>query len=141
MKVIMIILTLIASQITHGKGESNQQNHDLHEHNSHHKSHEPPKPSLNQGKKWQMDEHTRKMFQVMVQRTQTDMTPKMLGEQLNQDLQKLIKGCTMTGQAHDQLHLFLTPFIPAVQALAHDGSAHKLHQVKSALKDYKNYFE
>ena len=109
----------------HGKKHANQQKHEL---------------SLNHGAKWQMDEHTRKMFQVMAQRTETNETPKALGELLNEDLQKLIKGCTMTGKAHDQLHLFLTPFIPAVKSLAETGSTKALEEVTLALHNYADYF-
>lgn len=141
MKTLMIILSLIASQFALSTEKSAHDEHGSHEHSTQHKKHESPKLTLNQGNKWHMDEHTRKMFKVMVQRTETNDTPKALGELLNKDLQKLIKGCTMTGKAHDQLHLFLTPFIPAVRTLAHDGSEDKLHEVKNALKAYKYYFE
>ena len=141
MKVIMIILSLIVSQLAQSTEKSAHDEHGSHQHSTKHKKHEPPKLSLNQGNKWQMDEHTRKMFHVMEQRSQTNLSPKKLGEQLNQDLQKLINGCTMSGEAHDQLHLFLTPFIPAVKSLSETGSTKSLEEVKLALHNYANYFK
>ncbi len=98
-------------------------------------------PVLNHGEKWQMDKHTRRMFKLMSQRVETEGEPKELGSKLNKDLQQLIKGCTMTGAAHDQLHVFLMPYMSAVKELAKSGSKTALEEVKHALHEYRIYFE
>lgn len=98
-------------------------------------------PVLNQGKKWLMDEHTRDMFKVMSERVQSGGDSKKLGIALNEDLNQLIQGCTMTGAAHDQLHVFLMPYFSAVNALSETGSESALKEVKQALTDYQSYFE
>ena len=40
-----------------------------------------------------------------------------LGDSLNKQLRELISGCTMKGAAHDELHVFLTEFMPQVGKL------------------------
>ncbi len=98
-------------------------------------------PVLNQGEKWLMDQHTRDMFNVMSQRVNAGGSLSKLGTALNDDLNQLIKGCTMTGAAHDQLHVFLMPYFSAVNELTETGSEIALKEIKQALKDYQNYFE
>jgi hypothetical protein len=39
-------------------------------------------------------------------------------------LDRLIEGCTMTGPAHDELHVFLMAFLPEVSALMSDPNLH-----------------
>ncbi|MGJ8662223.1 MAG: MBL fold metallo-hydrolase [Marinicella sp.] len=116
---------------------------DLKSQSKHHHSglNESKQPVLNQGAKWQMDSHTRTMFQQMSQRVATGGDLIGLGEALNGDLQQLIQGCTMTGAAHDQLHVFLMPYMSAVKNLSEHGSKDAFQEVKHALDDYQNYFE
>lgn len=118
-----------SSQINHGHG---------HGHNA---VHEADKLSLDHGAKWKMDSHTRKMFASMKDRIQAGGDLKEVGEELDEDLHKLIQGCTMTGAAHDQLHLFLAPYIPAVTELSQKGTEDAFQKVKHMLHDYQNYFE
>ena len=98
-------------------------------------------PVLNVGEKWPMDSHTRKMFAVMSQRVKDGGESKQLGVMLHNDLQQLIKGCTMTGAAHDQLHVFLMPYMSAVKDLSETGSVTAFKAVEQALDDYSLYFE
>jgi ribonuclease BN (tRNA processing enzyme) len=98
-------------------------------------------PILNQGKKWPMDQHTREMFEVMSQRVDQGGNLRKLGAALNQDLNQLIQGCTMTGAAHDQLHVFLMPYFSAVKELSESGTESALKEVKQALDNYQTYFE
>jgi len=96
---------------------------------------------LNDGKKWPMDEHTRSMFEVMVARVEGGGDIKKLGQQLQNDLDKLIQGCTMTGAAHDELHEFLMVYIPAVHETAEKGTELELSRVKALLAEYPKFFE
>ena len=101
-----------------------------------------PGLSLNDGKKWQMDDHTRKMFAEMDSRLSEHKGElKKLGEGLEDDLDKLVRGCTMVGGAHDELHRFLIQYLPAVSKLENTGSKESLAQVKRLLETYPNFFE
>ena len=103
---------------------------------------------LNNGEKWSMDEHTRSSFAKMAGSfLQADHKSlegeglRQVGSELQLDLDGLIKGCTMTGEAHNQLHVYLTGYIPAVQALSETGSLKNAKKVKHYLEIYDDYLE
>ena len=105
---------------------------------------------LDKGKKWKMDEHTRSMFKKMVSSfTASDHSTvaglQKSGVQLKGEINDLIKGCTMTGDAHDQLHVFLTGYIPAVELLASsndlESGRDQAMKVKVFIDMYDDYFE
>jgi len=103
---------------------------------------------LNDGKKWQMDDHTRASFAKMaasfVNADAAAMGPdglKQAGDNLKEDLNGLIQGCTMSGPDHDQLHVYLMAYIPAVTALQASGSIADARQVQHYLAIYGDYFE
>ncbi len=105
---------------------------------------------LNDNKKWEMDEHTRSTFAQIENAFYTGdhssyQTLNAIGEELQKLTDKLIQGCTMTGKAHDQLHIFLTNYIPAVDALEKsndDKSAIEIAiNLKHQLEQYKKYFK
>ena len=85
-----------------------------------------PQLSLNDGQKWVADKHTADSVASM--RSAVAASPakapaapvtdlRALGTQLQEQLQTLIRGCTMTGAAHDQLHTWITLLAPEIQAL------------------------
>ncbi len=135
----MVLLFLMVTNVQAVFG----QQHSEHKHTDHsqHQSQEITHPKLNQGAKWVMDDHTRVMFIAMKQKVDTGGDLQAMGAELNDDLQKLIQGCTMTGAAHDQLHVFLVPYMTSVKALSETGSKAAYSEVKQALQDYKKYFE
>ena len=115
---------------------------------------EHPTPSandglvLNDGKKWQMDDHTRDSFAKMatsfvnVDAAALDAAGlKEAGSALRSDLDGLIQGCTMTGADHDQLHVYLMAYIPAVTALQESGRLEDAKKVQHYLAIYDDYFE
>lgn len=94
------------------------------------------------GEKWPMDDHTRSMFTTMSERLESfEGDPQALGVSLEDDLSKLIEGCTMTGDAHNELHKFLAVYLPAVGSLADAGQDADLERVKELLDLYPSYFE
>ncbi len=99
------------------------------------------KISLDHGSKWKMDEHTRSMFKAMDHRLKAGGDILTLAEGLQSDVDELIQGCTMTGEAHNHLHVFLTEYIPAVQEVSTTGSEESLNKVKGLLQEYPQYFE
>lgn len=97
--------------------------------------------SLNDGVKWKMDDHTRSTYIEMVSVAESELTGKALGVQLQNKLNKLISGCTMTGEAHNQLHIFLTEFMPVVKELSETGDSESSNRAKELLHSYPKYFE
>jgi len=103
---------------------------------------------LDNGNKWVMDDHTRTIFAEMAATFQ-DSDPSSLddegrrdvGTSLQAQLKELIRGCTMTGTAHDQLHVFLAGYIPAISALAESGQVEDARTLKRYLDGYGEYFE
>mgnify|MGYP000560196682 CR=1 FL=1 len=103
---------------------------------------------LNGDSKWLMDAHTRAAASTMLERfTSLDIEQQnqqqltQLSQQLSQDLDKLIQGCTMEGDAHNALHNFLTSFMPALEELKTTGSVSSAKHVKYLLTEYQQYFE
>lgn len=139
-----IILITACSHFEHH--HDNSANHDAH--SSHATGEVPLKLKLNGNDKWLMDAHTRSVTADMVDRftsievenqNQEDLTK--LGEQLSQDLDKLIQGCTMKGDAHNSLHDFLGSFMPALEQLKTTGTVDSAKHVEHLLTEYQHYFE
>jgi hypothetical protein len=103
---------------------------------------------LNNGDKWKMDDHTRSSFINMagsflnMDHSSLDGEGlKKAGSDLQVQIGELIKGCTMTGEAHDQLHVYLMGYMPAVDALTKSGGIEDAKKVKHYLEIYGEYFE
>lgn len=105
--------------------------------------------SLNQGERWEMDAHTRDMLLQMEETFfaadhSSQAGLNAVGVKLKGQLDKLIAGCTMHGAAHDQLHLFLTDYIPTIDRLADASDYEKARaaaiELKGQLETYKHYF-
>lgn len=103
---------------------------------------------LNNGHKWKMDDHTRSSFAKMADSfLKTDYFSmegeglKKAGADLQDNINELIKGCTMTGDAHDQLHMYLTGYIAAVASLSESGRIEDAEKIRGYLEKYVEYFE
>lgn len=106
--------------------------------------------SLNHGERWEMDDHTRALSRQM-QETFFSADHSTLeglnaaGRELEQQMQKLIAGCTMTGKAHEQLHVFLNEHIPAINALAkaedYPAARENAIRLKGQLETYQRHFK
>ena len=97
--------------------------HDAHDAETHQDAHDAgPVLHLNGTEKWAMDAHTRAAM-VEIRNTlgaaqlATGSDAVVVADTVKTQLDGLITGCTMDGDAHDQLHVFLTAFMPAVEAL------------------------
>lgn len=109
-----------------------------------------PGMRLDAGKKWQMDDHTRTLFKKMASDfAQADHNSleglRSIGGTLQGELDMLIKGCTMTGDAHTMLHVYLTDYMTAVNDLAAastvaEGKTQAV-KIKGYLDRYDDYFE
>ena len=107
--------------------------------------------TLNEGAKWQMDSHTRGSVARMQDWFAAAGQPatleayQELGRRLTEELQVLIGGCTMAGPDHDQLHIFLTEFMPRVNALRDASELDAAEQTRIELgklfTEYRAHFE
>jgi len=135
-----------------------EQNHESHQQENLHSEHSPlvsevssdtlKNMALNHDQKWVMDDHTRAIFiEMAASFSSFDHSAmdndglKKVGVNLQTDIDTLIQGCTMTEEAHDQLHIFLTGYIPAVTALSEKGQLEDAKEVAHYLNGYQHFFK
>jgi len=98
--------------------------------------------SLNNNNKWQMDTHTRTSIgKMIVISTNKSLSSKDIGIQIQEELNILFNGCTMQGDAHNELHKFLQLYIPVVNQLKETGNDTDLNKLKNQLIIYQKYFK
>ena len=97
--------------------------------------------SLNEGAKWQLDANTRTVF-AETRTTLKGAKPTTLEEAhslaatLQEQQGRLIRGCTMEGSSHDELHVFLQAWIPGVKALGESGTLSESQAQLATLRGY-----
>lgn len=105
--------------------------------------------NLNNGEKWKVDENMlvfiadmKKDVESFSGNNQEDY--KLLAEKLQVNIDKLTSNCTMTGQAHDELHKWLLPYIDMVKELIDskniDKSKECFEAIKNSFVEYEKYF-
>ena len=105
--------------------------------------------TLNKGKRWTADDHTDAAalrIDALLVTTPADVPAfHALGKALQDEVQQLISGCTMSGPDHDQLHVFLEALLPKVSHLRESVVAADLQTTHAHLvalmKDYHLHFE
>jgi hypothetical protein len=106
--------------------------------------------ALNEGVKWvvhtNMMAHLRNMeraVQDFERSAQRDHT--VLAGSIQDNLGKLVTNCTMEGQAHDELHKWLMPFLGLsaeyAKATAPGLQQQKFAEIKTALTVFNDYFQ
>jgi hypothetical protein len=114
---------------------------------------EKSKPALhlNNGKKWKANEETNASIARMFEIAKEDIEEgrisyyAAMGERLNIEKETLFKECTMKGEEHNQLHLYIVPLLDkfgSLEFVSNEDEAMILQ--KNILKDlnnYHNYFE
>jgi hypothetical protein len=148
--VLMLFRILFVSilLISCGEDKTTSDHHEEDSHSTDHFGKEEYGFRLNDGQKWKMDDHTRSSFIKMTELFLNMDHMSLEGDGLKKagsDLQgyvgELIKGCTMTGEAHDQLHIYLMGYTSAVTVLAMSGKLEDANKVKHHLEIYDDYFE
>ncbi len=141
------VLCLTACGHGHGQDDHAQPGHE-----TGHESHaSEAQLTLDGGKKWQVDDSTRASAARLAGLLE-DADPALtldgaraLGQALDEELDVLVKGCKMTGPAHDQLHVFLVALFPQVEALRQETDPAALErardEVGSLLAAYDRHFE
>lgn len=150
----MLMLLLALACEDHGETQAPAA-HSPHAHDAH-DAHDAPKTeahgaadagqltlSLNEGAKWQLDDNTRTVFaETRSSLKGTDPTTveeaHALAATLQEQQGRLIRGCTMEGSSHDELHVFLQAWIPGVKAL---GESTTLSQSQAQLAALRGYMD
>jgi hypothetical protein len=142
-----ILIALSISICSFGLQAAEEHGHDAHAHGS-----EMPASglSLNDGKRWEMDDHTRKMSLKMSKTFfnsdhSSQASLSAMGAKLENQLNQLIAGCTMDGEAHKQLHVFLADYIPNIKSLTEakdlDMARDSAIKLKANLETYEKHFK
>ena len=97
--------------------------------------------ALNDGKKWPANAETTEGIQKMTNllealpETATTDNINKLKKELETEFATILQKCTMTGEAHNQLHNYLLPMKELIDAIG-AGSLEASHASAIALKQY-----
>ena len=104
---------------------------------------------LNNGEKWEVNDdmmppiqHMEKSIRDFSEIEEKDY--KALAENLKKDIDLLTSNCTMTGQAHDELHKWLLPFIDMVNELSEvksDNEEEIFGNIQISFNTFNQYFK
>lgn len=102
--------------------------------------------TLDNGKKWKANPETLTGINKMIQLTQDGLANKMsaatLKGSLETEFQTIFDKCTMTGEAHNQLHHFLIPLKGLLEKINTNAeNTIVLTEMKTYLDTFKNYFD
>ena len=104
---------------------------------------------LDNGSKWKANIETTEGLNAMSSRIAEDESNsikhyKKLASALNDLKNNVIKECTMEGESHDNLHVFLVPLVNIIEALGEVNSVHKgaviTKDIREHIEVYNNYF-
>jgi hypothetical protein len=101
---------------------------------------------LDNGNKWQANAATTEGIQKMLTLVNEylnkgDTDSKKLGERLDKEFTTILQECTMTGEAHEQLHNFLLPLKAKIEKLEETNSVEFVKEIQGYLNGYTQYFE
>lgn len=101
---------------------------------------------LNNGEKWKVDDnmmtHIRNMEKdVMAFADNSEKNYTDLASKLKTNLDLLTSNCTMKGQAHDELHKWLVPYMELVDNLEKESSEAQFKAVQESFVTFNQYFQ
>jgi hypothetical protein len=107
---------------------------------------EEKKLTLNQGKKWKLDDVSRINVAAIKKTVDAGNTndPKALAVSIRQGTDKLVKECRMQGADHEALHLWLEGFLKDLKELESGNQSEaqeKVKELKEDLDKFYQYFE
>ena len=118
-------------------------------HEEHHHNDEIQTIELNNNEKWKVDDH----MVAHIRNMENDINSfamaeqkkyKLLSEKLLNNIDLLTSNCTMTGQAHDELHKWLLPYIEMVNELSESKdnmeAAKIFENIKASFATFNHYF-
>lgn len=116
---------------------------------AHHHQHDET-IALNKGKKWKVDKnmmtHIRNMEnEVSIFTTESSKDYATLAKKINTNIGLLTSNCTMKGQAHDELHKWLLPFIELSEKFSASKTEKEstaiFQEIKTSFITFNTYFE
>ncbi len=153
MKKKIILIPAIALFLFSCGNASNEKSEDLSEietHDEHHHDHESEAIELNNGEKWTVDAnmltHIRTMENDVISFAKVEQKDyKVLSEKLQASIDLLTSNCTMTGQAHDELHKWLLPYMDLVKEFSEakdetEASKH-FENIQTSFTTFNQYFQ
>lgn len=153
MKKKIILIPAIALFLFSCGNASNEKSEDLSEietHDEHHHDDESEAIELNNGEKWKVDAnmitHIRNMENDVISFAKVEQKDyKVLSEKLQASIDLLTSNCTMTGQAHDELHKWLLPYMDLVEELseAEDKieAEKQFQEIQTSITTFNHYFQ
>ena len=105
---------------------------------------------LNQGQKWKVDAEMLSIIRTMENDVASFKGSELaeyisLSEKLKNNIDLLTSNCTMKGQAHDELHKWLLPYIDSVKELSEakdeTTASAQLLKVKNSFAQFNEYFQ
>ena len=66
---------------------------------------------------------------------------KALKENLDKEFNTILEKCTMTGESHDQLHVYLLPLKAKFDKLNSNSNKEEVEDIKNYLLTYHDYFK
>ena len=106
--------------------------------------------ALDNGEKWVVDAemmiHIRNMEKdIEAFKTSEEKNYNVLASQLESNIELLTSNCTMEGQAHDELHKWLIPYIETVEAFSEstkdNEAAEQLEYIEKYFVTFNQYFK
>lgn len=153
MKKITILIPVIGLFLVscgNASNEKSEEQTEIETHDEHHHDDESEAIELNNGEKWTVDAnmltHIRTMENDVISFAKVEQKDyKVLSEKLQASIDLLTSNCTMTGQAHDELHKWLLPYMDLVEELSEAEDkieAEKQFQnIQSSFKTFNHYFQ
>ena len=119
------------------------------EHHAEAHAHQDNAIQLDNGQAWKVDENMMEFIKKMDNEVasfsgKTYNDYQVLAMDLMENIDGLTSNCTMTGQAHDELHKWLLPYIDLVNDFAKTDNVKDaqaaLEKIKSSFKTFNQYF-
>lgn len=115
-----------------------------------HQHHEGEAIALNNGEKWKVDDNMMIYIKNMENdvntfNTQRETDYETLAKKLAGNIELLTSNCTMKGQAHDELHKWLLPFIDLSDEFSdsktEQETAASFQKIKASFVTFNTYFQ
>lgn len=144
-------LVLMATACSPVEAPRNDHDHDgaapeVHAHDEDHEHAEEAigKVELNNGETWEANPETTQgieaMASIVAGYDSSIGDGVVLKEELTAEFQEIFAKCTMTGEAHEQLHNYLFPLKKMLDGLGDDPNEGQLTELREYLDTYTNYF-
>jgi hypothetical protein len=103
-------------------------------------------PQLNNGQKWEANPETKEGIKEMknlvnVFNARTPHDAVALHDSLEKTFTVLLQKCTMSGEAHEQLHAYLEPLHEMIGQLNEGDGSGTARKIESYLGEFEKYFQ